>query len=173
MDCQKILSETLSSHFSLFFKKISQCVIFHVALWYNTIKTPQQERQNMRKILLSAVLSAAAAMQVCAAELRDNDWFDAKISEYGNILQSGWPVDGSPVTVPGEGSWTNTEFAALSAELESTRTNLVVSSPEGYGPFFKAARQPLGAQPVNVSGSNEKCGKRVGRAKPFTGKKVT
>ena len=95
----------------------------------------------MRKILLSAVLSAAAAMQVCAAELRDNDWFDAKISEYGNILQSGWPVDGSLVTIERQGVWTNTEFAALSAELESTRTNLVVSSPEGYGPFFKAARQ--------------------------------
>ena len=95
----------------------------------------------MRKILLSAVLSAAAAMQVCAAEWSEPSWFDARISEYGNILQSGWPVDGSPVTVPGAGIWTNTEFATLSAELESARTNLVVSSPEGYGPFFKAARQ--------------------------------
>ena len=95
----------------------------------------------MRKILLSAVLPAVVAMQAYATEWSETVWFDTKISEYGNILESGWPSDGSLVTVAGQGAWTNTEFVTLSAEVDSARTNLVVSSPEGVGPFFMAARQ--------------------------------
>ena len=95
----------------------------------------------MRKILLSVVLSAAAAMQVCAAEWSETGWFDARISDYGNILENGWPTDGSVVPVQGVGVWTNTEFATLSAEADGQKTNLVIESPESSGPFFMAARQ--------------------------------